>query len=151
MRPEPLIYEGVTLRIVDATQHRPPPQAPAAAKAAAPVPQTSLGFQPRQRKTAKPLGKAYVPPKKAQATAAPTATPAGSGQDAFRQFMTATNEQRKSVLDEKKVPKETAEKAKAETEAGVTAESSSVAGQKHALDDGSEDGSEPKKAKQSDE
>ncbi|WOO76790.1 putative RNA-binding protein [Vanrija pseudolonga] len=102
MRTEPFEFNGATLRIGDQSE-RAKPSAPGgeAAAPAASAPQSSLAFAPRARKPAKSLGKAYQPPKKAAATAASVPTTGGQGQDSFRQFMTATNEKRKTNLDAK--------------------------------------------------
>lgn len=102
MRTEPFEFNGATLRIGDQSERAKPsaPKGEAAAPAAS-APQSSLAFAPRARKPAKSLGKAYQPPKKAAATAASVPTTGGQGQDSFRQFMTATNEKRKTNLDAK--------------------------------------------------
>jgi RNA recognition motif-containing protein len=142
----PFVFNGATLRIVDAAEARPESAAAGTAAksvASAPAkatPHSSLAFQPRPRKTAKPLGGAYVPPRKAAATA--PAAVSGGGQDAFRAFMTATNDQRKDKLDE--LVAAAASKA-AETALAPAAPASDAAvpealaaGQKHALEEDAE-------------
>ncbi|KAL1413103.1 Splicing factor [Vanrija albida] len=102
IRSEPFVFNGATIRIGDQSERAKPNASKAEASApAASGPQSSLAFAPRARKPAKSLGKAYQPPKKAAATAASVPTTGSQSQDSFRQFMTATNEKRKTNLDAK--------------------------------------------------
>jgi len=145
---KPFVFNGATIRIEDGTAPRTAPAA--SGKPAAPT--SALAFQPRARKTAKALPKAYAPPKKQADTRASAAAPvpAGSGQDAFRAFMAATNEKRKDKLEEKvasaTTKNEGKEDAAATSDPALTASTASTAGQKHALED-ADDKSESKRVK----
>lgn len=156
MRLEPLVFNGVTLRVQDhpesKTTHAKPVAAMAASTSVPPAPTSALTFAPRPRKAHKAMGQAYRPPRTATATAAP-APSGGSGQDAFRSFMNTTNEQRKKADEERRATneaekaeriqlaqarREEAEKAKAEKEENE---------KKRALSDAGEDGGEAKRPK----
>jgi hypothetical protein len=178
MRPEPFVFNGTTLRIADFSEVPKVAKAPSNAGGSgggsggsgttggrAPLPsQSSLAFAPRTRKPAKALGKAYVAPKGGAATRPPpaAAVPRGSGQDAFRAFMSATNEQRKDRLVERVASASLTAPAAAAAVAGTPAAPADAApvsastlnaGEKHSLDaDADADaasnaGSEAKRAK----
>lgn len=110
----------------------------AAAVPAAPA--TSLGFQPRIRKTAKALPKAYHVPK-AIASEAPKPS-GGQGQADFRAFMNKTNEERKKTGESEGGPVANAADSAAPT-------SPTSAGTKRDAGDSGEQGSSNKKPKTS--
>lgn len=106
---KPVQFNGAELSVKtwdEAQAERPPPPAknpetsrnPAVAgTAASAAPQSSLGFQPRIRKTAKALPKAYHVPK-AVASVEAEKPRTNQGQADFRAFMNKTNEARKAAV-----------------------------------------------------
>lgn len=130
---KPVQYNGAELSVKtwdEAQAERPPPPAknpetsrnPAVAgTAASAAPQSSLGFQPRIRKTAKALPKAYHVPK-AVAPVEAEKPRTNQGQADFRAFMNKTNEARKAAA--------AASGASANAAAPAAAESSPSSGKK---------------------
>lgn len=153
MRTEPFIFNGATIRIGERAPRNRPVAPAAAAAQAAPLPTSSLAFAPRARKPAKALPSAYHVPKAAAATAAiaaeaPIPQSGATGQDAFRAFMTATNEKRRDNLDEKIAGTKSGADEQGEASAATPAESpdGKVAGTKRDAE-GEGEGSEAKRAK----
>lgn len=105
---KPVQFDGAELTVKswdEAQAERPPPPAknpetsrnPAVSgTAGSAAPQSSLGFQPRIRKTAKALPKAYHVPK-AVAPVEAEKPKENQGQADFRAFMNKTNEARKAA------------------------------------------------------
>lgn len=105
---KPVQFDGAELTVKswdEAQAERPPPPAknpetsrnPAVSgTASSAAPQSSLGFQPRIRKTAKALPKAYHVPK-AVAPVEAEKPKENQGQADFRAFMNKTNEARKAA------------------------------------------------------
>lgn len=106
---KPIEYNGASLSVKtwdEAQAERPPPPAknpetsrnPAiAGTASSAAPQSSLGFQPRIRKTGKALPKAYAVPKAVKVEGEEEKPKQNQGQADFRAFMERTNEARRAA------------------------------------------------------